>query len=173
MNIHNIDQGTMESVLNEGLCVLINCEAGEGEPVRMVEVNAEGKPTGRTFFSRVAHDLGGGVVQVTMSPYMEAENDEGGIDRIPMAGDFANEKYVTPEGEWKDWQCAVKGEKPIWIYRGMKWVQELSLSKLFFGGVSPLEFAMNRMAPPHTLHVKVQAQGGEKVFKYTVAGEVN
>ncbi len=89
-----------------------------------------------------------------------------------MIGGSANEKYTTPEGEWKDWQLAVTGEKPVWIYRGVKWLQEISLVKLFFGGPAPTDFANHKAFPPHTLHVKMQAQGGERIFKYTIDGEI-
>lgn len=182
-----VKAGVIERILNEGLVVLTPEETRplgeanyEGVSIQLVETEAE-TPTGRKFFARGTHDLGRGYVQITLSPFMEAKDEEGNVERIPMAGDYANEKYVTPDGEWQDWQCAVKGEKPIWIYRGMKWVQELSLAKLFFGGgtaklffggSTAMDFAMNRMGPPHTLHVKIQAQGGERVYKYTVAGEV-
>ncbi len=167
-----VGAGMMEKILGEGLRVLMAQGVGEGEQVRLAELNGD-EATGRTFYGRVMHDMGDGVVQIDLAPFMEAVNEETGKpERIPMAGEFSNEKYVTPSEEWKDWQCAVKGERPIWIYKGIKWIQEISLAKLFFGGPSPMEFAMNKMAPPHTLHVKIQAQGGEKTFKYSIAGEV-
>ncbi len=172
MNNVCVGIGTMEKILGEGLRVIVAHGVREGEQFRFIELHGD-EATGRTFYGRIMHDIGDGVFQIDLAPFMEAINEETGKpERIPMAGEFSNEKYVTPSEEWKDWQCAVKGERPIWIYKGIKWIQEISLAKLFFGGPSHMEFAMNKMAPPHTLHVKIQAQGGEKTFKYSIDGEV-
>lgn len=172
---HEIQFAVMEKILNEDLVVLTGCLAERGERISLIEMQ-EDRPTGRTFFAKVVHQASvqgvGSVLQIALSPFMEQRDENGAVERMPMIGGSANEKYVTPQGEWNDWQVSVTGEKPVWIYRGMKWIQEIALAKMFFGGPTAREFAMNQMSPPHTLHVKIQAQGGERVFKYTVADEV-
>lgn len=162
----------MELILNEGLCLLKDTYgAVRGNKLELQEFH-DTLPTGRTFFAKVVHARSHQYMQIELSPFMEAKDENGTVERMPMIGGSSNEKYVVPQGEWSDWQCAVTGEKPVWIYRGIKWIQEITLAKLFFGGPTAREFAMNQMSPPHTLHVKVQAQGGERTFKYTIADEV-
>lgn len=162
----------MEQILNNSLRMIHDIGGGVGDRVRLTET-VDGEVTGRLFYAQISHVTSAGISQIVLQPFMEAINDETGKhERIPMSGEFSNEKYVTPEGEWKDWQLPVKGERPIWIYKGIKWVQEISLAKLLFGGPSSSELAMNKLAPPHTLHVRLQGQGGERLFKYVIADEV-
>lgn len=168
---YEIQYAVMEKVLNEDLMVLVNCGAVKGEQIELHEMQ-EDKPTGRVFFAKAAHVASESIVQIELSPFMEATDENGKVDRMPMIGGSANEKYVMPAGDGKAWQISVTGEKPVWIYRGLKWVQEITLSKLFFGESSEKDNALRHMSPPHTLHLKTQAQGGERDFKYTLTGEV-
>ncbi len=168
---YEIQYSVMEKVLNDDFYVLVNCGAVRGERIDLIEMHDD-RPTGRVFFAKARHVVAESIVQIELSPFMEATDENGKVERMPMIGGSANEKYVTPQGEWKEWEIIVTGEKPVWIYKGMKWLQEITLSKLFFGGPTSKEFGMNQMSPPHTLHLKVQGQGGERVFKYSVAEEI-
>jgi hypothetical protein len=165
MNIVKASAGYMESILNEGLCVLIEAfEIQEGELFAIQEVNA-GEPTGRTFFARAMHTPHPGTVQFNLQPFMDALNVETGrVERLPMTGAFANEKASMPEGDPATWSLPVAGEKPVWIYSGMKWLMELSLAKFFF--------EKGKGLAPTSLHLRAQMSGGEKVFCYRLVEEV-
>lgn len=166
MNIVKVSAGYMESILNEGLSVLIDAfEIQEGELFALQEVNGYGEATGRTFFARAMHVPHPGTVQITLQPYMDALNVESGrVERLPMTGAFANEKATIPDGDPATWAFAVTGEKPVWIYAGVKWLMELSLAKVFFEkGKAPV---------PTSLHLRAQMSGGEKVFCYRLVEEV-
>lgn len=159
-----IGAGVMESILNEGLCALYFPSMdgpGEGESFVMEEVSGD-TPTGRRFFARVMHAIGPQVVQFTLASYMEADGE-----RFPMAGQFANEEHTLPDKESPEFFFDVTGEKPVWLYAGIKWVAELSLSKLLFK--RPLGRDQH---VPDALHLKVQASGGERYFVYRMEREI-
>lgn len=155
----------MESLLNEGLTVLIDAfEIQEGELFALQEVS-NGEPTGRTFFARAMHVPHPGTVQINLQTYTDALNAETGkVERIPMTGAFANEKAVMPDGDPATWSIPVTGEKPVWIYSGVKWLMELSLAKFFF--------EKGRGLAPTSLHLRAQMNGGEKVLCYRLVEEV-
>jgi hypothetical protein len=177
----------MDRILNEGLVVLTPEETRplgernfEGELIRLEENNGESL-TGRSFFARGMHDLGAGYVQITLQAFMEDTNPETGKpERMPLAGDYANEKCTLPastadmieRGEAVAFDFAVKGEKPIWLYRGVKWIAEFSLSHLFFGPGACKEIKDGKPGVPDVILLKVQGQGGETVYRYGNGGVV-
>lgn len=173
MRVVTVGAGYMEMVLGQGLTVLCGLsDILEGELFRIDEVSDKAS-TGRSFFARAMHVPEPGIIQITLQPYMEQINEETGKpERFPMAGDFANEKYTMPPGEWEDWAQAVKGEKPLWIYRGVKWVQEMTISKFFFADKNRVEFEQHAATPPVSLHLNIQGPGGEKIYSYALAGQV-
>ncbi len=173
-----VNAGIMEKILTEGLVVLTPEETRplgirnyEGELMRLEEVS-DGEPTGRAFFARGMHDLGAGYVQVTLQAFMEDVNPETGKpDRMPMTGDFANEKITVPVSDVAGpMNLPVKGEKPLWIYRGVKWVAEYSISRLFFSSKQAAEVQENKPAAPGLIYLKVQGQGGEVEYAYRNIG---
>ncbi len=168
---YQIQYAVMEKVLNEGLVVLNNCAAEMEDQLELHEMRND-DPTGRVFFAAIKHVVSLGVVQIELAPFMEATNEEGKVERIPMMGSVSNEKYTLPPGEWSDWELPVTGEKPIWIYRGIKWVQEISLSRLFISPPTDRQLALNQLPAPRKIHLKIQRQGGERIIEYVYAGIV-
>lgn len=178
-----VGAGRMEDILNCGLRVLCFYDSagpGEGEAFTMEEVNGD-TPTGRKFFARVMHAIDPQVVQFDLLPFMEDLNPESGKpERMPMAGEFANEKCTLPpsttdlinKGEAVAFDFPVKGEKPIWLYRGAKWVAEFSLVHLFFGPGACKEIKDGKPGVPDVILLKVQGQGGETVYRYGNGGVV-
>ncbi len=182
-----VGAGVVEKILNEGLVVLTPQETRplgvrnlEGESLRLEESSPDGN-TGRAFFARGMHDLGGGYLQVTLQPFMEDANSETGIpERMPMAGQYANEKHVIPastmdlisKGQDAPFDIAVKGERPIWLYRGAKWIAEFSLSHLFFYPKASKEIVGGKPSVPDILFLNVQGQGGESTYRYGLLGPV-
>lgn len=165
-----INGGILESVLNEGLRVLCNVpEITEGELFRIVDLDGDNT---RAFFARATFIPEPGVIQITLQPFMEALNPETEKwERIPMAGESANEKHTAPEGVENPWPLVVKGEKPVWIYRGVKWIMEISLSKLFFGNAALKSVRDGQGVAPGMLFLSVQAQGGEIEYAYRLLGK--
>lgn len=163
-----IGAGLMEDILNTGLRVLVFDESagpGEGESFRLVETNND-EPTGRHFFARVMHAPDPQAIQFDLQPFMEDVNSETGKpERMPMAGEFGNEKTVAPEGE-SEWTCKVKGEKPVWVYNGIKWVAEYSVAELTFDEAAMTNFRGNKPGFPIEIRLKVQGQGGETYRTY-------
>lgn len=163
--IVRIGAGRMESILNEGLCVLFfsgEAGPGEGESFVMEEVNGD-TPTGRRFFARVMHAIDPQIIQFTLASYMEVDGE-----RFPMAGSFANEEHTLPDKESPEFFFNVTGEKPVWLYAGIKWVAELSLVKLLFKRLLGRDQHV-----PDALHLKVQASGGERYFVYRFEREIS
>lgn len=166
--------GVLERMLNEGLCVLTPEETRplgerdyEGELFRMEENNGDSL-TGRVFFARGMHDLGGGYVQVTLEAYMEDINPESGKpERMPMAGSFENEKAVIPGGETMvRWSFKVKGERPLWVFRDVKWRGEYSIVEYEFDSAAMREFEQGRAGIPSRIALRIQAQGGESIIPF-------
>ncbi len=108
-----------------------------------------------------------GVIQIDLAPFMEQyDSEKGHYDRIPMAGEFANEKLSIPLLDWDEWKIDVLGQKPLWVYRSEKWLEEISISRLMFGPAKRKEFAQHFVEAPETVTLKIQGQGGEKEFLY-------
>lgn len=169
----------MDRILNEGLVVLTPQETRplgernfEGEFIRLEETDGE-TLTGRTFFARGMHDLGAGYVQITLQAFMEDNNPETGKpERMPMAGEFANEKAILPEllaeGAPGEWDLRVPGQKPLWAYKGVKWVGEYSLVGYLFPSESILLMREGKPGIPRELKLKIQGQGGEYEAAYVL-----
>lgn len=180
-----VNVAVMVKILNEGLVVLTPEETRplgernlEGESLALQEI-ADDSPTGRTFYARGMHDLGGGYVQVTLSAFMEDRNPETGVlERFPMAGGYANEKHVVPESAMKamedlnpvNWSIRVKGEKPIWLYRGIKWIGEYSIAEVKFAPDSCKVMQDGKPPVPNLIYIKVQGAGGEAVYAFELDG---
>ncbi len=171
-----VGAGKLEDILNAGLRVLTFMDTvgpGEGEAFTLVEVNGE-TPTGRKFFARVMHAPDPQVVQIDLQAFMEDVNPETGKpERFPMAGEFSNEKYSVLDmgsSEPKPLNIQTNGEKPIWIYRGIKWIAEYSISRIFFGMKGAKEIQEGKSAPPGMIYLKVQGNGGEVEYAYRNIG---
>ncbi|HEX3102643.1 MAG TPA: hypothetical protein VHQ01_12655 [Pyrinomonadaceae bacterium] len=182
MKTVEVAQSFMERVLTVGLNVLVmisGFDTGmeEGDVFRMREISPEGVRTGRDFYARVKHSEGNvsvGIFQFDLASYMDQDDGTGHVDRLPMAGDFANEKITLPDGAWKACAFKVSGEKPVWVYEGVKWRGEVSLHKIAFKQVEGEDFFKDKSKEmsPLTVVLKVQQQGGEKFYVYNKAGEV-
>jgi hypothetical protein len=163
----NVLDSYMEKILNEGLCVLLSVPASlrVGDPFSMHEMTSEGEgvvATGRVFFARATHIPFQGIAQFQLSPFMDAPNDDGVTERFPMTGSIATEAKQLPEDEWVTHAVVVTGEKPVWLYQGMKWKAEISIAKLNFLNDDAFKSDM----APLSMIVKIQKQGGEKSFVY-------
>jgi hypothetical protein len=98
---------------------------------------------------------------------MEDINPETGKpERIPMSGAFANEKVNAPETEDAYWDVKVKGEKPLWIYQGKKWVGEYSINEMHFDDAALALFKQGSAGRPMEIRLKIQGQGGERFQTY-------
>lgn len=176
MKTASIGAGTMEQILNQGLRVLIGVpDIGEGEMIRMEETASDEK-TGRAFFARVVYDLGSGVLQIDLAPFMEELNpDTQKYDRLPMAGEYLSEKHTIPAahagGESDGFAFKAAGDRPVWLYVGPKWIEEIGLSGLAFDGAGVVQLREGRLTPPSTLKLNIQGQGGEKAFTYGLMAE--
>jgi len=167
--------GHVDDILNAGLRVLFFDESagpGEGEAFTLEEVS-RGEPTGRKFFARVMHAIDPQVVQFNLEPFMEDVNSETGKpERMPMAGEFANEKAIMPgllaEGATGEWDLRVPGQKPLWAYKGVKWVGEYSLVGYLFPSESILLMREGKPGIPRELKLKIQGQGGEYEAAYVL-----
>lgn len=167
-NAVEIGAGYIESILNEGLRVLVFMDSvgpGEGEAFTLIEMNGD-TPTGRKFFARVMHAPDPQAVQFNLMSYMEDVNPDTGVpERIPLAGEFANERAKVPE-DTSDWDLSVQGEKPLWVYRGVKWVGEYSVAGYKFDDAGMSNMANGKPGVPLELKLKVQGQGGENFYTY-------
>lgn len=173
--------GHVDDILNAGLRVLFFDESagpGEGEAFTLEEVSRE-VPTGRKFFARVMHAIDPQVVQFNLEPFMEDVNAETGKpERMPMAGEFANEKHSVPESVIKalensdriHWSVKTKGEKALWMYRGVKWIGEYSIAEIKFTPDSCEEIKEGKPPVPNLLYLKVQGSGGEAVYAFELDG---
>jgi len=181
--IVQVGAGLMEDILNTGLRVLVFDESTapqEGEAFIMEETNGGDRPTGRKFFARVMHQPDPQVAQIDLQAFMEDINPETGKpERFPMAGEYANEKHVVPESVMTameanhqlSWLVKTKGEKPIWMYRGIKWVGEYAIAELKFPPESCKAMQEGKTPVPNLLYLKVQGAGGEVVYAYELDGQ--
>lgn len=166
-----LEAGILEDILNKGLRVLMvdMLESGdelatfsEGDFLALEEtVNLE--VTGRIFYAQVCHCPDPKVAQIILHSKMSAINEETGKREVyPMAGEFANEAVIRSKAA--EMWVSVSGEKPIWVYEGVKWVGEISIAKALLNPA---------MLHPPIIVLKASGPGGEKFFQYTNPVQVN
>lgn len=163
-----VEAGILEDILNKGLRVLM-LEPGddlaifsEGDFLALEETNGN-ESTGRIFYAQVCHCPDPKVAQIILQSKMSAINPETGKREVyPMAGEFANEPVLR--SKTAELWVKVSGEKPIWVYEGVKWVGEISIAKALLNPA---------MLQPAVVVLKTSGPGGEKFFEYTNPVQVN
>jgi hypothetical protein len=167
-----VEAKVMEDILHNGLRVLAPVSGYVVDTFITLEEVINENPTGRYFGATITHVPATYVIQITVSRFMTLINEMGMKEKFPMTGEFEAEKVSIPEGPWNASNIVVSGEKPVWMYRGEKWVQEVSLQALFFEEENRKNFEFMKPSPPTIIHLAVNGQGGNRLFKYALLKEV-
>jgi len=168
MNILLVTHEILELIINGGLRVVMgSMPLNPGDEFAMQDI-AKGDEPDRIFFGRVTHKpiTGSDLVQFELKAFMNGRNAEGKIETYPMTGEFANEKYSTPVMRWDEWILQTVGEKPVWIFEGIKWMAEISIGRLIFKSDKKIPGTDSVDFTPEEVTLNISAKGGAKTAVY-------